>query len=192
MVDETDPELDAASKDQDRHDAQGFRLDATSLRGEAEHDRSEAAELKTMGLGTDADRYTKEAATLEKRADNFDHRAELLDDAVSHREDARRALDMADRAAARATDAESRAATPQGDQDVVDWTAAQAAAAAEAKAMHELHDSMQGGAKAELEYVAVSEEVEARSGLPYRGTDGPPATIVDPFAPPDPATTPDP
>jgi hypothetical protein len=194
MVDETDPELDAASRRQDATDAARFRSDAAELRQEAAHDREEATKFRRMGLGTEADRQTASAEGLEKDATDFEHRAQLLDDAIKHRTSAGHALEIAAKAGTEATAAHSKATEIDArldkagldDDTYVQLTGDAAAAKAREAAMRDLADAHTSAATTEITLVAVGEEVEAREGLAGRNVEvieGMPP-IVDPWAAP--------
>jgi hypothetical protein len=193
MVDETDPELDAASRRQDATDAARFRSDAAELRQEAAHDRDEATKFRRMGLGAEADRQTASAEDLEKDATDFEHRAQLLDDAIKHRTSADHGLEIAAKAGAEATAAHSKATEIDArldkagldDDTYVQLTGDAAAAKAREAAMRDLADAHTSAAATEITLVAVGEEVEAREGLAGRNVEvieGMPP-IVDPWAP---------
>jgi hypothetical protein len=193
MVDETDPELDAASRRQDATDAARFRSDAAELRQEAAHDRDEATKFRRMGLGAEADRQTASAEDLEKDATDFEHRAQLLDDAIKHRTSAGHGLEIAAKAGAEATVAHSKATEIDArlvkagldDDTYVQLTGDAAAAKAREAAMRDLADAHTSAAATEITLVAVGEEVEAREGLAGRNVEvieGMPP-IVDPWAP---------
>jgi len=193
MVDELDPELDAASRRQDATDAARFRSDAAELRQEAAHDREEATKFRRMGLGAEADRQTASADGLEKDATDFEHRAQLLDDAIKHRTSAGHGLEIAAKAGTEATAAHSKATEIDArldkagldDDTYVQLTGDAAAAKAREAAMRDLADAHRSAAETEVTLVAVGEEVEAREGLPGRNVEvieGMPP-IVDPWAP---------
>jgi hypothetical protein len=201
MVDETDPELDAASRRQDAADAAKFRSDAAELKQEAAHDRDEAAKLRRIGLAADADRSIQEAQALEKHAADFEHRAGLLDDAIKHRTSADHALEIGARAGSEATVAHVKATEIDArldkagldDETYVQLTGDAAAAHAREAAMRDLADAHRSAASLVIKDVAVGEEAEAREGLSGRNVDGTEGVlpIVDPWASP-PAGEPEP
>jgi len=189
MVDETDPELDAASRRQDAADATRFRDNAAELHKEAAHDRDEATKLRTMGMGADADRYAGDASSLDKGAADFEHRADLLDSAIKHRVSAGHAMEIAAKADAQAAAAHDAAAQldvrldkPIGDDDAYVQTYGDAAAAhAREAALRDVATSHRDAAKLEAKDVARIREEEAREGLPGLNDDAP---VVDPWAAP--------
>ncbi len=193
MVDETDPELNEASRRQDAADAAKFRADAAEIREEAAHDRDEATKFRGMGLKAEADKYTKDAEVLEKNAVDFQHRAELLDDAIHHRKSVAQGLEMSRKAETEATIVHKEATEIDArlqkggldDDTYIELTGDAAAAHAREAALHDLAGSRRSGAESELEYAAIEEEVKARAGLPGRNVEvieGMPP-LIDPWAP---------
>jgi hypothetical protein len=190
MVDELDPELDAANQRQDAKDAARFRADAATLSEEAAHDRTKADELRRMGLATESDQMVKDAAGLAGRSADFTHRAELLDDALTHRKQG-----DADLAGVPEAHAQAEAARTKGDQltdqavltfgdDVpttIRLTAEAGAERGKEAALRELEAQLRTNAETEIVNTAVEEERQAREGLIYRAAPQP--GIVDPFAP---------
>ena len=190
MVDEMDPELDAANQRQDATDAAKFRTDAAALREEATHAHAESAKLKQMGLAAESDKFAKEAVALDKSAADFEHRAELFDDAIRHRKSADRLIADATKAGTAATAAHAQAAQvhdhlekdPVDLDDLAELTADEAAARAREASLRESQKSFQDIANIEITLNADGEEREARAGLPGRGVEVKPG-IVDPWAP---------
>lgn len=191
MVDEMDPELNAANERQDTTDAARFRADATKLSAEAGHDRTEAEDLRRMGLATDADQKAREAASLDTRSADFTHRAELLDEALGHRKTAEQDLAGATQAHGLAGEAKTKADHLQdqalitfGDNvsETVRLTAEMGAARGTETALRDLEKTLTSNAETEIEVSALDEEREARAGLVYPAPVHP--GIVDPFAPP--------
>jgi hypothetical protein len=191
MVDEMDPELNAASERQDATDAARFRTDAVKLGAEATHDRAEADDLRQMGLAADADQKAKEAASLDTRSTDFSHRADLLDEALGHRTSAEQELAGASQAHTGAAEAKTKADHLQDEQllsfgeDVsttVRLTAEMGAARGTETALRDLEGQLKENAETEIEVNALDEEREARAGLVYPVPAH--SGIVDPFAPP--------
>jgi hypothetical protein len=190
MVDEMDPELDAANQRQDATDAAKFRSDAAALREEATHARDESARLKQMGLAAESDKFAKEAVALDKSAADFERRAELLTDAIRHRKGADRLIADAAKAGTAADGAHAQAVQVHDHlekdtidlDDLAELTADEAAARAKEASLRESQKSFQEIANIEITLNAVGEELDARKGLPGRGVDVKPG-IVDPWAP---------
>jgi hypothetical protein len=191
MVDEMDPELNAATERQDTTDAARFRADAAKLSTEAGHDRTEAEDLRRMGLATDADQKAKEAASLDTRSTDFTHRAELLDEALGHRKTAEQDLAGATQAHGLAGEAKTKGDHFQDEallsfgsdvSETVRLTAEMGAARGTETAMRDLEKTFTDNAETEIEVNALDEEREARAGLVYPAPAHP--GIVDPFAPP--------
>jgi hypothetical protein len=189
MVDEMDPDLDAANQRQDATDAAKFRSDAAALREEATHARAESAKLKQMGLAAESDRFAKEAVALDKSAADFEHRADLLTDAIRHRTSADRFTADAAKAGTAATAAHAQAGQihdhlekgPVDLDDLAELTADEAAARAREASLLESQKSYQEIANIEITLNAVGEERDARAGLPGRGVELKPG-LVDPWA----------
>jgi hypothetical protein len=189
MVDELDPELDAANQRQDAKDAARFRADAATLSEEAAHDRTKAEELRRMGLAAESDQMAKDAAALAGRSADFTHRAELLDEALVHRKQG-----DADLAGVPEAHAQAEAAKTKGDQlsdqallsfgeDVpatIRLTAEAGAERGKEAALRELETQLGTNAETEIVFTAVEEERQAREGLVYRAAPQP--GIVDPWA----------
>lgn len=190
MVDEMDPDLNAANERQDANDATRFRADATKLSTEAGHDRTEADELRRMGLATDAAQKAKEAASFDTRSADFTHRAELLDEALGHRKAAGQDLDGAKQAHGLAGEAKTKGDHLQdeallsfgGDvSETVRLTAEMGAAQGTEKALRDLETTLTSNAETDIEVNALDEEREARAGLVYPVPAH--SGIVDPWAP---------
>jgi hypothetical protein len=196
MVDEMDPDLNAANQRQDANDATRFRADASKLSGEATHDRTEADELRHMGLAADADQKAKEAASLDTRSTDFTHRADLLDQALGHRTSAedeltgsKQAHTLADEAKTKADHLQDEALLSFGGDvaTTVRLTAEMGAARGTETALRDLEGTLKGNAETEIEVNALDEEREAHAGLVYPVPAH--SGIVDPFAPPAPQSS---
>lgn len=192
MVDELDPELDAATQRQDAHDATRFRADAATLAEEATHEHATADELGRMGLATESGQMAKDAAALDTRSTDFTHRADLLDDALAHRRKGDEELAGASQAHTQA-EAAKTAGDTLTDQALVSYlgdvattvrlTAEAGAARGTEAALRELETSLKDSAEREIVDTAVDEERQARAGLTHNVAPIPGAGIVDPWAP---------